>query len=224
MRAIFDMNVSSITKHLAFWVHTLGGVTTAAGTVTFPTAELHLRERPPSGGTKGTAVNHIAFAVANVRRAVDNTQAAGYPIVTRAELPDRFEVQDGLAFIPLLQTSVAFTMGPDDTKVEFIEVAGMPVIDFHHIHFFSPEPEKLKMWYANLLHAHPADRGPFQAIDLPDGFNLTFSPSDPVEPTKGRVIDRIGFEVESAARFQARELTDPWGTSIAISETRRSPQ
>jgi hypothetical protein len=162
--------------------------------------------------------------VPRLRQAVDNAQAAGYPIITRAELPDRIEVKDDLAFIPLLDTSVAFVMGPDGTKVEFIEVPGATTIGFHHFHFFSPEPAQLKMWYANLFHVQPADRGPFQAIDLPDGFNLTFSPSEPVQPTKGRAIDRIGFELPNASRFAGRELTDPWGTSIEITETRQSPR
>lgn len=224
MRAIFHLNVSSTRAHLAFWAQTLGGRASSANVVTFPMAELRLTEQAPAGGTKGTAVDHIAFAVSSVRQAVDNAQAAGYPIITRAELPDRLEVKDGLAFIPLLETSVAFTMAPDDTKVEFIEVPGTPAAAFHHIHFFSPEPEKLKMWYATLFHVQPADRGPFQAIDLPDGFNLTFSPSAPVQATKGRVIDRIGFELENAARFPVRELLDPWGTSIEITETRQTPR
>ncbi|HEX4346248.1 MAG TPA: hypothetical protein VHZ73_01685 [Vicinamibacterales bacterium] len=220
MRVVFHLNVSSMTTHVVFWAHTLGGSATGGDAVALKTADVRLAAREPTGGTKGTAVNHIAFAVPSVRRAVDNAQAAGYPIITRAELPERFEVRDDLAFIPLLDTSVAFTMGPDETKVEFIEVPGTRTIDLHHIHFFSPEPENLKMWYANLFHVQPADRGPFHAIDLPDGFNLTFSPSEPVQPTKGRAIDRIGFEVENAARFQTRELIDPWGTSIEITETK----
>ena len=70
--------------------------------------------------------------------------------------------------------------------------------------------------------------------------NLTFTRADGGAPTKGRMLDHIGFEVENLERFcRALEaqgvtfdvpyrrspagighalLTDPWGTSIALTE------
>src|SRR5262245_40303968 len=42
---------------------------------------------PPTGGTRGTTVNHAGFGVPNLRAALARVKAAGYPIVTRAELP-----------------------------------------------------------------------------------------------------------------------------------------
>jgi catechol 2,3-dioxygenase-like lactoylglutathione lyase family enzyme len=225
IRAIFHLNAASLAAHRRFWVDTLGGAGVSPHLIVIPGAEFRVAERKPTGGTRGTAVNHIAFAVPDIRRAVDAARAAGYAIVTRTELPHRIEVKDDLAYIPLLNTSVAFAIGPDEAKVEFLEVPAAPdPIAFHHIHFFSPEPEKLKLWYARLFGVHPADRGPFQAIDLPNGFNLTFSPSEPVQPTAGRVVDRIGFEVDDVSGFIERTLTDPWGTSIEITAATRSPR
>jgi catechol 2,3-dioxygenase-like lactoylglutathione lyase family enzyme len=215
MRGIFHLNVSDTAAHRAFWVDTLGGTLAPAGAVAFPKAEMRLLSRKPSGGTKGTAVNHIAFGVPDIREAVDRTRAAGFSIVTREELPERIEVKDGLAFIPPLKTSVAFTFGPDEVKVEFLQVPGEPIA-FHHVHFFSPDPGTLKLWYAKLFNVEPVVGGVFQSIDLPNGFNLTFSPSDSVQPTTGRAIDRIEFELENASALVERRLTDPWGTSIEI--------
>ena len=74
------------------------------------------------------------------------------------------------------------------------------------------------------------------------GIELTFAKaSDPVEPTKGRVVDHIGFEVDDLESFCKRLeaegvkfdvpfrtiesiglsvafLTDPWGTYIELTE------
>jgi catechol 2,3-dioxygenase-like lactoylglutathione lyase family enzyme len=166
-------------------------------------------------------VNHVAFGVPDIRAAVDRTKKAGYPMVTREELPDRFDVVADLGFIPQLDTSVAFTIGPDDIKVEFLEVRdAREAIAFHHVHFFCPDPEQMKMWYAAAFGVAVADRGPFQAIDLPGGLNLTFSQSGAVVPTSGRVLDRIGFELSDGAAWSGHVLTDPWGTTIEISEPR----
>ena len=109
------LKATNVDAHRTFWIETLGAVGHASdpAIAVFPNVSIVMRHRVPTGGTKGTPVNHIAFGVPDIRAAVDRTRAAGYPIVTRAELPERFEVKDGLGFIPALNTSVAFTMGPD---------------------------------------------------------------------------------------------------------------
>jgi len=86
-------------------------------------------------------------------------------------------------------------------------------------------------WYAAMFGAASGDRGPFLAVDLPGGVNLTFSPvpgsTDQAVPTKGRVIDRIGLVVEDLSDVRRRlessgiscadrVFTDPWGTSVEI--------
>src|SRR5262245_64857833 len=60
-----------------------------------------------TGGTKGTTVNHFAFGVPNIRHVVDHVQQAGYPIVTRAEVPATLAVSDGLCYMADQQTDVA---------------------------------------------------------------------------------------------------------------------
>ena len=132
-----------------------------------------LTSRAPSGGTKGTTVNHIGFSVPNVRAAVDKAKAAGYPIVTRAELPPTQDVKDDLAFIADQKTSIAFVMGPDDTKVELVENKGMTgAIALHHIHFAASERGRdASVVREDVQRASRRTRGSFQAADLP-GVNL----------------------------------------------------
>jgi catechol 2,3-dioxygenase-like lactoylglutathione lyase family enzyme len=242
-----QLNVTSIEAHRKFFVETLGGVpvvipAAAGAIVRFPNAFVFLRERPPSGGTKGTTVNHFAFGVPDIRQMVDRVKAAGWPMVTRAETPPTQEVRDDLAFMADQQTDVAFTMAPDDTKIEFIEVRGQTTpIALHHIHFLTPQVLEMKAWYVNVFDARPGKRGNFEAADMP-GVNLTYSPSPvPVIGTRGRALDHIGFEVKGLEAFcrglQARGitldqpctarnnlnidtafLTDPWGTYIGLTE------
>jgi catechol 2,3-dioxygenase-like lactoylglutathione lyase family enzyme len=228
------LNVTHVDAHRRFWIETLGAApvdnATDPAIARFPNVSVVMDHRAPTGGTKGTPVNHIAFAVPDIRAAVDRTRAAGYPIVTRAELPERFDVHDDLGFIPALETSVAFTMGPDEVKVEFLEVPQATLsIALHHIHFFSPDAEQMLAWYAGLFGAAPGDRGPFLAVDLPGGVNFTFSPvPEKVAPTAGRAIDRIGLVVAAVDECRRKlessgtwcpgnVFTDPWGTTVEIS-------
>jgi catechol 2,3-dioxygenase-like lactoylglutathione lyase family enzyme len=136
---------------------------------------------------------------------------------------------------------VAFTMAPDDTKVEFIEVRDQASpIAAHHIHFLTPQVAEMQAWYVKMLGAIPRKRGKFETADLP-GINLTYSPSpSPVAGTRGRALDHIGFEVsdldavcrrlrgegialdeaiaETTQTVRSAFLTDPWGTLIELTE------
>ena len=238
------LTVTSIDEHKRFWVDTLGGELITVGTleiVKFPNVLVFMREAEPAGGTKGTTVNHIGFSVPSTRAMVETVRRAGYPIVTRAELPPALAVEDGLAHIADQDTYIAFTMAPDDVKVEFLENrAQTQPIALHHIHFAGPVDE-MQAWYVKTFNAVAGMRGSFQAADLP-GVNLTYSPSDetPVG-TRGRSLDHIGFEVENLEAF-CRQLeaqgvtfdrpytevaalnlaiafiTDPFGTYIELTE------
>ncbi len=240
------LNVSDVGAHTRFFVDTLGGVVvgTPGGSdtaVAFPNALIVLRDRPPTGGTKGTTVNHFAFGVPDIRRMVDRVKAHGWPMVTRAETAPAQEVRDDLAFMADQQTDIAFTMAPDETKIEFIEIRqqGVP-IRVHHIHFLTPQVQEMRAWYVKLLDAKPGRRGDFEAADLP-GVNLTYSLSPvPVTGTRGRALDHVGFEVTDLDRVCRRLaaagietdgpitrtsrtvasvfVTDPWGTSVELTE------
>ena len=64
----------------------------------FPNVLISLRQQAPTGGTKGTTVSHIAFAVTNVRQTKDKARAAGYRIVTREEACPNDVVTDDISF------------------------------------------------------------------------------------------------------------------------------
>jgi catechol 2,3-dioxygenase-like lactoylglutathione lyase family enzyme len=237
--------VTSLEAARKFWVAALGGVDAPAvsgAAVKLANVLVFLDERVPAGGTKGTTVNHIGFQVPDVRAMVDTLRAAEFPMVTRAELPQQFEVKDDIALIPDLNASVAFVMAPDETKVEFIENTAMiGSIAMHHIHFAAPDVQAMRDWYVKTLGAKPGRRGRFEVADMP-GVNLTYSPAaDAVIGTRGRALDHIGFEVKELEAVTERLaadgvqvdqpytrvpglgmavafITDPWGTYIELTE------
>ena len=242
--------VSSIDVQKKFWVDALGGTDAgqlgpvSVAVVRFPGVHVLLSEQVPTGGTRGTSVNHIGFKVPDLRATVARVKDAGYPIVSREDLPPAIDVdEDGLGHIPNQSTYVAFVMAPDAIKVELFEDKSMEpgTIALHHVHFASPDVPAMKAWYVKAFGAVPGMRGSFEAADLP-GVNLTFSGSDsPVKPTRHKALDHIGFEVENLEQFckdleakgieldgeyryaEALNLgvafvTDPWGTRIELTE------
>lgn len=240
------LNVTDVSAHKRFWIEALGGRALKIGespaeVVSFPGVLVFLTARAPTAGTKGSTVNHLGFETRNIRAAVDRLKAAGFPMVTRAELPATYEVRDDLGRGPGGNT-VAFVMGPDDTKVELIENASLSsALAMHHVHFSTPDVAAMRAWYAKTFGAVPGTRSGMQAADLP-GVNLTFNPApEAVAPTRGRALDHIGFEVKNLEAFcQQLEagglkldrgytkvpalgiaiafLTDPWGSYIELTE------
>ena len=239
------LNVSDVAAHKRFWANTLGGIPTAFGQsemYKFPNVHVFVREREPSGGTKGTPVNHIGFRVPSLSGMLRKVRAAGFPIVTRQELPPAITVTDDMAYIENQDTYVAFVMAPDNVKVELVESRDQEEpIALHHIHFDANDVDAMKAWYVETFDATPGKRGSFEAADLP-GVNLTYSPSDEAPGgTAGRSLDHIGFEVQDLQAFCQKleaagvtfdrpytELpalglsiaffTDPFGTYIELTE------
>jgi catechol 2,3-dioxygenase-like lactoylglutathione lyase family enzyme len=241
------INATDVEAHRRFWVEALGGApvrmgTSSAEVVSFPNVLVFLSERAPTGGTKGTVVNHVGFETVDIDAAVARLRDAGFPMVTSTELPGPgYEVANDVAQRPG-GNRIAFVMGPDETKVELIENTAIDEsIRLHHIHWATAEGEAMRAWYAEHFGAVPGTRINQPAADLP-GVNLTFAPStEALVPTQGRSLDHIGFEVRNLrdliSRLEASGitmdrgyteveslgiaiafLTDPWGTYIELTE------
>ena len=239
------LNVTSIDAHKKLWIDTLGGKPVKVGTspneiVMFPNVLIFLRQQVSTGGTKGTTVNHIAFAVSDVRQLRDKARAAGYPIVTREEAGAGDVVTDDVSFNKEQGSYSIFVMGPDDIKVQFFEVKNSPTpIALHHIHFAGRATE-MRDWYVKEFGATPGKRGAYVTANLP-GVDLSFGPATNVTGTRGHVLDHIGFEVKNlealckklesegikldrpytkvpALNIATAFMYDPWGTYIELTE------
>src|SRR5262249_61500603 len=124
--------------------------------------------------------------------------------------------------------SIAFALGPDDGKVEFVEAKSQTIpIALHHVHFFNPKNTDMQSWYAKTFGAEPRSGGAFPSATLP-GVALNFSPSpDPVVGTQGRALDHIGFEVKDLEAFCKKleadgiKLAVPYRQALAVGLTVR---
>ncbi len=245
------LNATNIEEQKKFFVNTLGGTAIKIGTnnteiVKFPNVLIFFRMQAPTGGTRGTTVNHIGFSVPNLRATVDRIKANGYKMITSSEAPAGREVKDDIAGPPQAGgASIAFALGPDEVKVELVEAKQQTVpIQLNHIHFFGQQNVQMQAWYAKTFGAKPRAANPgaaFVSADLP-GVALNFTPSpNPVVGTQGRAIDHIGFEVKNLEAFTKKLeadgikldrpytkvaaldiaiafIRDPWGTYIELTD------
>jgi predicted enzyme related to lactoylglutathione lyase len=244
------LNVTSPDEHKKFWVDALGGVAVRIGTnnteiIRFPNALIFMRVQKPLGGTKGSTLDHIAFSVTNLRQVVDRIKSGDFRMVTATEAPSNITVKDDIGVVEGGPVSgIAYALGPDEVKVELVELKGQsaPIVS-HHIHFFGAQRE-MQAWYMKTFNAKEmasANPAAFVSAGLP-GLVMNFAPSQaPVVGTQGRALDHIGFEVKNLEAFTKNLesqgiklavpyrqvpalgiaiafLTDPWGTYIELTE------
>jgi catechol 2,3-dioxygenase-like lactoylglutathione lyase family enzyme len=243
------LNTANVDAQKKFFVDTLGGTLIKIGSnnaevVKFPNVLIFFRpNQAPTGGTRGTTVNHIGFSVPNLRQAVDRIKANGFQMITKTEAAADRVVKDDIAGPAQAGgASIAFALAPDGVKVELVENRQQAIpITLHHVHFFNPKNTEMQAWYVKTFGARSRTGGAFPAADLP-GVALNFSPStDPVVGTQGRALDHIGFEVKNLEEFCKKLeadgiklavpyrkvpalgiaiafMTDPWGTYIEMTE------
>lgn len=235
------LNVSDIAAHRQFWGELLGGELAKFGdtdVVKLPNALLFLRPQAPGGGSDGSTVNHLGFRVPDLRALVGELEAAGIEMVTEEVVAD---AEGAVHYNEGQDVHMAFAKGPDGIRVELLEDASLDGTVPHHIHIFTPDDEATQAWYRDHFRGAPGTRGRFRKVDVP-GIELTFATAaGEVQPTKGRVLDHIGFEVDGLEAFckgleergvrfdvpfrriesiglSVAFLTDPWGTYIELTE------
>jgi len=237
----YHLNVTNVAEQNKFWT-VLGGKVARKGPlniVRFPGGLILMDQSRPTGGTRGTSLNHIGFEVPDCTAMVNKMRDAGYPIVTRTEVSGG-QARSDVFRHPTMNIDLAFVIGPDDIKVEIVGNPAVKVATVHHAHLFVPDVEKTRGWYVTTFGAKAGRRGPFEEAVLP-GIRLSFQKADGVVGTRGRSIDHIGFEtgdlkklrsdvsgrggrIESQGRTiaglksQGLLLTDPDGTLIELTE------
>ena len=209
----------------------MGGTPITVGTaesVRFPgvLVNLALGNMPGSGGSQGSVVNHAGFIVNNVQEQVAKWKANGVAV-----LPGGNNRLDQ-----------AYVETPDGLRMEILEdkTQAMPIRN-EHIHFSVTEAEipKMQAWYAKTFGGKAYTRNNAPVVDIPGG-QLRFAKADKAQtPTKGRVLDHIGFDVKDLQAFIRKieaegikldepyrknettgvaitYITDPWGTRIEL--------
>lgn len=177
------------------------------------------------GGTQGSVVNHVGFIVDNVQERVAEWRANGVDVIPG---------NNG-------RLDQAFVETADGVRIEVLEDRSQSVpIRGEHVHLEIPAAEvaTAQSWYADLFGGTPGTRNDAPVVDLP-GVQMRFRSVDAQQaPTRGRILDHIGFDVRDHASFMQRldakgieldepvrtgssgnvltYITDPWGTRIEI--------
>jgi catechol 2,3-dioxygenase-like lactoylglutathione lyase family enzyme len=225
--------VSDVPAQQKFWA-VMGGVPVAnqrLEMIQFPGVFILVRRAEIKGGTVGSIVNHIGFIWKDLPAAMVKWQAAGYKI-EQNEDPNH-----------------GYILGPDGIRLEF---SGDPSLQeplkINHVHLYPQDIPAMKAWYAKVLGgvsgkcARGGAPDGSDCVDVP-GVSLAMSQSETkLDPTAGRSLDHIGFEVKNLPEFLKRMeaegvnitqgltasnfvstmrvafITDPWGTKMEITE------
>jgi catechol 2,3-dioxygenase-like lactoylglutathione lyase family enzyme len=225
--------VSDVAAQQKFWA-AMGGVPVAnqrLQMIQFPGVFILLRGGETKGGTVGSIVNHLGFVWKDLPAAKAKWQAAGYTIEPGNDLDH------------------GYLLGPDGIRLEF---SGDPslqtAVKINHVHLYPQDVSAMQAWYARVLGgvagqcARPRAPDGVDCVNVAD-VSLAMSKSETkVDPTAGRSLDHIGFEVKNLPEFLKRMeaegvtitqgltpsnfvstmrvafIADPWGTKMEITE------
>ena len=230
------LTVKDVEAQRRFWNEMMGGTLVRNGAVPmiqFPGVFILLQEGQSSAPPAGSVVDHFGFVLKDINAARARWKAANVNYTVGATNPNQGYVE-----------------APDGIRVEVFGDPSLPgPISMDHIHMLlaATDIPAIQAWYEKVLGGLPGKRKTVARAGLTDcayfhRFNVSFSPSDMKrDPTKGRSLDHIGFEVKSLDEFAKRLaasdikldsppqgipnskikvafLTDPWGTYIELSE------
>lgn len=228
------LNVGDVAPHRDFWTGQFDAKPIKVGTlegITIPGVVVLFRVQPRTGPSEGTTINHM-----------------GLKLNKLSDFTARFD-KAGLKYDPPRigreKTPQTYVNGPDTFRMELVEDSTLPApVVSHHLHYWLEHPADVKKWYVQKLLLKPTMRGPYDSGDVP-GMNLTLAPLGsqkvPGVPTKGRLMDSIGFDVRDLKAYvekikatgvtfdvpygrdpelglMSATVTDPWGVTIRLTE------
>src|SRR5262245_3245044 len=215
-----------------FWM-TLGGEPAALaniklmkfpGVLLFISAPRGANPAPSLGGNHGTTVEYIIFKVKDLKGSLAKWSEAG--IVAKSE------------------KAAATIVGPDDVQVRITEDKNLaaPVASDGLVMNVANAAE-VSAWYAKWFGAKISQSGGETIGEIPGARIVFHVTKDPIAPMRGHSFGLLGFEVKdlqefvkkyqeaggkfdgngtiataTAANLSVIQLTDPWGTSIEVSQ------
>jgi catechol 2,3-dioxygenase-like lactoylglutathione lyase family enzyme len=210
--------VADVDAQKKVWIDVLGGEPSGNPPllfVRFPGAFLILSNGTGTEGTKGSAIDHIAFNVRDLDGTREKLAAAGVRILNQTE--GRFD-----ALMP----------GGIETHF-FGDPALATPIAHRAVAFASTDPEAERAWWEKILGAKTTQEGDLTVSSIP-GARLFFTKADTAAaPTRGRSLDHTGIGVRDVDAFcdqvaaqgvtcermfggAIAMITDPAGVTIEI--------
>jgi catechol 2,3-dioxygenase-like lactoylglutathione lyase family enzyme len=231
-----QLTVKDLEAQRRFWTEAMGGTLVKNGPLTmiqFPGLFVILQQGQSSAPPAGSIVDHFGFVLKDINAARAKWKAADVKYTVGANNPNQ-----------------GFVEAPDGVRVEVFGDPSLPgPIGMDHIHFQLPRTDipAIQAWYEKVLGGLPGKRKTVANSGVTDcvyfhRFNVSFSASNmPRDPTRGRSLDHIGFEVKNLDEFAKRLdgmgikldspprqipnsatkvafLTDPWGAYIELTE------
>jgi catechol 2,3-dioxygenase-like lactoylglutathione lyase family enzyme len=172
------------------WIDALGAQPTKTGTLEMLRLPgvfviVGKARTEPTGGTDGSTVHHLGFAVKDMAAVKAKLDAAGVSSAPVNGNPNQIMAQF-----------------PDKVIIELTADPALTVpVALHHIHLATADPEALRGWYVKTFGARAGTRGNFLAAFVPGGEVDTRKTPQAQAPTKGRTLDHIGFEVKGLEAF-----------------------
>jgi len=238
--------VKDVEAQTRFLVDMLGGTVVKNDKLTeiqFPGVYILLRQGDSSGPNETAVVDHFGFIIKDLPPLIEKWKAAGLKVTQAAAA--RLHNQ-------------AYVTGPEGIHIEVFGDPALPTpVQMDHIHYYLAPDDvpTLQAWYAKMFGLEPNTResvsrpGNFMATDLfPNNMNLSIAAVPTAAggvkrgPTKGHLIDHIGFEVKdldalykklqaqgiqfegpvgqsaNAQHLKTAFLTDPWGVRIELTQ------
>ncbi|PYS44291.1 MAG: hypothetical protein DMG13_34075 [Acidobacteria bacterium] len=230
------LTVKNVDAQRRFWTAVMGGTLVNNGSlpmIQFPGVFILLQEGEPTAPPAGSVVDHFGFVLKDINAARARWKAANVTYTIGTTNPNQ-----------------GFVEAPDGIRVEVFGDPSLPgPIGMDHIHMqlVRTDIPAIQGWYEKVLGGLPGKRKTVATSGVTDcvyfhRFNVSFSASAMKrEPTKGRSIDHLGFDVKNLDEFAKRLetlgmkldappqqlpnskirvafLTDPWGTYIELTE------
>jgi len=213
-----------------FWM-TLGGEPAALaniklmkfpGVLLFISAPRGANPLPSAGGNHGTTVEYITFKVKDLKAFTAKLNEAG--IASKSE------------------RGAVTLVGPDDVQVRVSEDKSLTVpIASDGLVMNAANVAEVSTWYAKWFGAKIGRSGPDTIGEIPGARIVFRETKEAIAPTRGHSLGLLGFEVQNlqdfvkkyqegggkldgqiatatSANLSVVQLTDPWGTSIEVSQ------
>jgi catechol 2,3-dioxygenase-like lactoylglutathione lyase family enzyme len=230
------LTVKDVDAHTRLLTEMLGGALVKNGPLSmiqFPGVLILLRQGDAAAPPAGSIVDHFGFVLKDINAARAKWKAANVTYTVGANNPNQGYVETA-----------------EGIRIEVFGDPSLPgPVGMDHIHMLLPRADipAIQAWYEKVLGGLPGKRKTVANSGVTDcvyfhRFNVSFSQSAmPREPTKGRGLDHIGFEVKNLEEFAKKLeasgikldspprqipnsqikvafLTDPWGTYIELTE------
>jgi hypothetical protein len=178
----------------------------------------------PLLGSHGSTVEFLSFKVKDLKASLAKLKEAGYE--------------------PMKEYKETTLLGPDDVQVRLTEDKGLATpIASDGLLMNVANAAEVSAWYAKWFGAKISKSGQDTIGDIPGARIVFHETKETIAPTKGHALQLIGFEMTNiedfvkrygdaggkfdgngtiaraqAANLSVIQLTDPWGTSIEVSQ------